>query len=124
MTQSSTQNMTSQFLSFKEYISSFMSIKDPYLTDGWGWFIDIEDIENSKLVPLNSNYHYNRPLKKTISIPHTINEISSIKSIENLCDDSNTKILNRDYQSFECLESLTHSLCILAVVGVFYFTIN
>lgn len=70
---------------FREYYMSFIVISDPYLENGWGWFVDVE--LNSEPIIIQQ---YKKP-SQYCSIPRTIQEypsIRSMKSIQNLHDTS------------------------------------
>lgn len=72
-------------ISFREYYMSFIGIRDPYLENGWGWFVDIE--LNSEPIRIQK---YKKP-SQYISNPKTIQEypsIRSMKSMKNLHDTS------------------------------------
>ena len=63
-------------MTFNEYNLTFIRIKDPILSDSWGWYVDLES-NNEKKIQLNSKYFYKS--SKIVS-----KSIRSIKSKNNL----------------------------------------
>ena len=74
-------------MTFRDYYMAFVGIKESHLANGWGWFVDIElNYEATNNLP-NNHIKYNP--YKNVSIPKTINEypsIRSMKSMKNLSD--------------------------------------
>jgi len=110
-------------MTFREYYMSFIGIRDPHLANGWGWFVDIE---------LNSEPIRIQRYKKSsqfISIPNTIKEypsIRSMKSMKNLHDTS--MIFEMDdidetkHRTNKYVNIITHTLGLIGVVLCYYFT--
>lgn len=72
-------------IKMEEYFTTIISIKDPILETGWGWFvdIDIESHEQPKNVLKLSNTYQNTKKQKQISL-QTIKECHSIRSMKSL----------------------------------------
>ena len=47
-----------QSKSLQEYYIKVVEIKDPYIGNGWGWFVDLDSISfpNSKPIKIIQNY--------------------------------------------------------------------
>lgn len=81
--------VSQSLMSFKEYCMKFIEIRDPQLTNGWGWFVDIE--LNSEPIKVVKNNYFTFKSTQNVSIHETIKEypsIRSMKSMKNLHDTS------------------------------------
>lgn len=77
-------------MTIKEYYMTFIEIREPDLANGWGWFIDIElNAEPIRLI--NSSYHY-KP-SKYVTVPKTIKEYPSIRSMKSMTNLHDTSII-------------------------------
>jgi hypothetical protein len=115
----STQNyfqISPSMMTFKEYCKYFLEIKEPHSTNGWGWFIDIES--NSEPIKI---YRYQKT-SKYVSIPKTIPEypsIRSMKSMKNLHDTSMIFEMDDDRTNTN-INIITHSIGIMGVLLCYY----
>ncbi len=110
-------------MTFREYYMTFIGIKDPYLANGWGWFIDIES--NSEPIRIN---RYQKS-SQNVSIPKTIPEypsIRSMKSMKNLHDSSMIfemdDIDDSKHRTNNYMNMITHTIGLIGVVLCYYFT--
>jgi hypothetical protein len=113
--------MSPAMMSFKEYYMSFMGIREPYLANGWGWFVDIES-NAEHIRAINSPYKH-RP-SKYVLIPKTIKEypsIRSMKSMSNLHDTS--MIFEMDDDSKHRTNNSNYSNIIVHSIGIIGLTI-
>jgi len=112
-------------MTFKEYYMKFIGIRDPQLTNGWGWFVDIE----SNLEPIKyrqNNFRYKQSVN--ISMPETIKEypsIRSMKSMKNLHDTSLMFQMDEDNDKKHrtnktCSSIIGHSVGVIALFICFY----
>lgn len=111
-------------MTFREYYMSFISIKESQLTNGWGWFVDTELNSEPILIPTNNRYRSTQ----YVSIPKTIKEypsIRSMKSMNNLHDtsmifqmDEDINIVNNKNISstFICV----NTICIVLIAFIYY----
>lgn len=113
-------------MTFKDYYMTFIGIKEPYLANGWGWFVDIE--LNSEPIRVNTSNKY-KPFQY-ISVLKTIHEypsIRSMKSMKNLHDTSMIFEMD-DYDmkhrtnSFNFGNLITHTLGIIGIVVCYFIT--
>jgi hypothetical protein len=74
----------SSIMSFKDYITSFVIVKDTKLTESWGWFIDIEAYTSKFPIQLTKYHKYGKKMTQYIDYPPTIKEIPSTQSFTNL----------------------------------------
>lgn len=118
-------SISPSMMTFKEYYMSFID-KEPYLANGWGWFVDIElDYEPITITKPYNHYkssHY-------VSIPKTIKEypsIRSMKSMKNLHDTSMIFDMDEDLvnnrSNNNCLNILTHTLGFIGLVLCYFIT--
>jgi hypothetical protein len=120
----STQNyfkISPSMMTFKEYCKYFLEIKEPHSTNGWGWFIDIES--NSEQIKISS-YRYQKT-SKYVSIPKTIQEypsIRSMKSMKNLHDTSMIFEMDDDikHRTNTNINIMAHSIGIIGVLLCYY----
>ena len=124
-------NITNQFnpssmTSFKEYFTTFVTLPNIQLSEGWGWFVDIESNNQCNnqcnYIPIPLNNKYKQQPIKYVSIPPTINEIPrlrSFKSMRNLHDESMIFKMDEDLEEKK-IEYFIHSICILSIIGIFY----
>ena len=124
-------NITNQFnpssmTSFKEYFTTFVTLPNIQLSEGWGWFVDIESNTQCNYIPIPLNNKYKQQPIKYVSIPPTINEIPrlrSFKSMRNLHDESMIFKMDEDLEknhSYKHIGYVIHSICILSIIGIFY----
>jgi hypothetical protein len=111
----SNKNMSTTLLmmTFREYYAVFVGIKEPPITNGWGWFVDLE-LNSEPIKITNSHFNRYKPLKY-ISVLNTIKEypsIRSMKSITNLNDVSMKFEMDKDFN-----KNITNNitLCIITV---------
>jgi len=102
---------------FKEYCMSFINIKDQQLDNEWGWFIDIELNYHPTVFKKSSQY---------VSIPKTIQEypsIRSMKSINNLYHTSIEFEINKNkYKPNNLSKIITHTFGLIGIVLCYYIT--
>lgn len=116
-------------MTFRDYYLAFVELNEPYLANGWGWFVDIElNNEPIKNLPNNNSYIRYKP-SQNISVPKTIQEypsIRSMKSMRNLhdtsmmfeMDDNDNK--HRTNKYFGSI--ITHSVGLITLIVVYYMT--
>jgi len=124
--QENKQNYTLEYLSFQDYFTYFVNLKNTSISEYWGWFIDIESNcqNNYTLSQIKQPNMYNT--SKYVNILPSINEIPSIrslKSMRNLQDEAmiykiNNILDKKDNSKF--ISYFIHSVCVLGVFGVFY----
>jgi hypothetical protein len=102
-------------MSFKDYISSFVISKDTKLTDGWGWYIDIEAYTNKLPLQLTKYHKYGKKMKQYIDYPPTIKEIPSTQSFTNLNELSMT---NEEYERIILNEEISLCINVIGLLGV------
>jgi len=88
--------LSSSMMTFREYYMKFIGVNDPCLTNGWGWFVDIE--LNSEPIKINNNnqkFHHQKYIhsSKYTAIPKTIKEYPSIRSMKSLNNLYNTSMM-------------------------------
>lgn len=112
-------------MTFKEYYMAFIGIRDPYLANGWGWFVDIEI--NSEPIK-TTKYKYNRiKPSQYVSIPSTIKEypsIRSMKSMTNLYDTSMIFDMDDDLEKHitnKLPNICLHGFCIISLFTIYYY---
>jgi hypothetical protein len=111
---------------FKEYFTKFVTFPNIQISEGWGWFVDIESNNQYNIIPIPLNNKYRRQTTKYLPIPQTINEIPSIrsfKSMRNLHDESMIFKMDEDLEknhSYKHIGYVIHSICILGIIGIFY----
>ncbi len=106
---------SNSIMSFKDYISSFVMLKDSKLTDGWGWFIDIEVYNNKLPLQLTKYHKYGKKMKQYIDYPPTIKEIPSTKSFTNLNELSMT---DEEYERNLINEEISLCINVIGLLGV------
>ena len=110
-----------QSKSLQEYYIKVVEIKDPYIGNGWGWFVDLDSnsFPKSKPIKIIQNYkssqiHLN-PIKEYPSI-------RSMKSMTNL-HQMNNEMKNQIYlNNHKNLYKYSNFICI-NLIGIITFTI-
>ena len=130
MSQNFIQNEASISLSmmtFKDYYMNFIGIGDSQLADGWGWFIDIESNEQTKI---KKSIYYSKPsqyilAQKTIQENHSIRSMKSMINLHdinidtnNKTDDDNEDIMNK----FTYINILTHTIGFIGLAIRYFVT--
>jgi hypothetical protein len=119
-------NNSSSMMSFKDYFITYNNLLSMQLSEGWGWFIDIESSQQCNFPVTNK---YPRQIVKHVSIPPTINEIPSIRSFKSMRNLHEESMIFKMDENLENLEKFnifknvgyfTHSFCILGIIGIFY----
>ena len=110
------QVFISSMTSFNEYYTNSITLKNITFVDGWGWFIDLE-----------SNYQEispNKYKKQTLNHLPTIHEISSLKSFKSMGNllKMDEDLNKKNKYKYTYIKWVTHSVCILGVIGVFYMS--
>lgn len=120
--------LSPSMMTFKEYYMSFIGVKDPHLTNGWGWFIDIES-NTEPIRKIKPSYYY-KP-SRHVSVPKTIQEypsIRSMKSMSNLHDTSMIFEMDDDikHSTNNCYYSniLTHTIGLIGLVICYCMTFS
>lgn len=118
-------------MTFKEYYMSFVGLNDFQLANGWGWFVDIEmNSEPIRIISTSANYNNIRyKPSKLVTVPKTINECSSIrsmKSMKNLHTTSMIFEMDEDYNKHitnnHLCKILPHCIGLLTVVLCYCIT--
>ena len=115
------QNLNNyQSRSLQEYYIKVVEIKDPYIGNGWGWFVDLDlkgiSISKSKPIKIIQNYK---------SSLNTINEYPSIRSMKSMTNlhQMNNEINNQIYlKNHKNLYKYSNFICI-NLIGIITFTI-
>ena len=109
-----------QSRSLQEYYIKVVEIKDPYIGNGWGWFVDLDlkgiSISKSKPIKIIQNYK---------SSLNTINEYPSIRSMKSMTNlhQMNNEINNQIYlKNHKNLYKYSNFICI-NLIGIITFTI-
>jgi len=78
--------ISSSMMTFREYYMRFIGVTDPNLTNGWGWFVDIELNSEPAIIPKTKNITQPIyiPSSRYVSVPKTIKEYPSIRSMKSL----------------------------------------
>lgn len=117
------------YKSFKDYLLSYYYSSEQISENDWGWFVDIE---NQELLSSCQNSYYIKQqttYKTPISVPPTITEVPSIKSMKSysnlyessksleLSDSSNQyeDTINKNYSN----QWIVNATCILSVIIIF-----
>jgi len=114
------ETFTSQsIMTFKDYYMKFIGINDSNLSNGWGWFVDIE--LNSE--PIRSIQNNNKTRNNIAITKKEYSSIRSMKSMNNLYDTSmmfDMDEFNEIHKTNNYIIILTNLLCII-VCGVYYY---
>ena len=109
-----------QSRSLQEYYIKVVEIKDPYIGNGWGWFVDLDlkgiSISKSKPIKIIQNYK---------SSLNTINEYPSIRSMKSMTNlhQMNNEMKNQIYlNNHKNLYKYSNFICI-NLIGIITFTI-
>ena len=105
----------SPVMSFKEYYSKSITLKNITFIDGWGWFIDLES--NIQIYPDKYNNQKQNPHLETIN---EISSLKSFKSMSNLYIEDDLENFHKYKHKHKHITWIIHSICILGVIGVFY----
>ncbi len=111
---------SAKIMSFKDYIKSFIISKDVKLTDGWGWYIDIESYACKFPVQLTKYHKYGKKMTQYIDYPPTIKEIPSTQSFSNLNElfmteeEYNKKVFNEEVMLY------VNMIGVLGIVTIYY----
>ena len=115
------QNLNNyQSRSLQEYYIKVVEIKDPYIGNGWGWFVDLDlkSISISKSKPIKIIQNYKSSL-------NTINEYPSIRSMKSMTNlhQMNNEMKNQIYlNNHKNLYKYSNFICI-NLIGIITFTI-
>ena len=115
------QNLNNyQSRSLQEYYIKVIEIKDPYIGNGWGWFVDLDlkSISISKSKPIKIIQNYKSSL-------NTINEYPSIRSMKSMTNlhQMNNEMKNQIYlNNHKNLYKYSNFICI-NLIGIITFTI-
>ena len=102
-----------QSKSLQEYYIKVVEIKDPYIGNGWGWFVDLDLISfpKSKPIKIIQNYKssqiYLNPIKEYPSI-RSMKSMTNLNEMNNqfnnqLNNQFNNKINFYKYSNFICI---------------------
>ena len=114
-----TQNLNKhQSKSLQEYYIKVVEIKDPYIGNGWGWFVDLDltSFPKSKPIKIIQNYK---------SSQNTIKEYPSIRSMKSMTNlhQMNNEMKNQIYlNNHKNLYKYSNFICI-NLIGIITFTI-
>ena len=110
-----------QSRSLQEYYIKVVEIKDPYIGNGWGWFVDLDltSFPKSKPIKIIQNY------KSSQIHLNTINEYPSIRSMKSMTNlhQMNNEMKNQIYlNNHKNLYKYSNFICI-NLIGIITFTI-
>jgi hypothetical protein len=115
-----------QSRSLQEYCIKVVEIKDPYIGNGWGWFVDLDlkSISKSKPIKIIQNYkssqvHIER-LKSIKEYP-SIRSMKSMQDLHKMNNEMNNKINNIRINHMN-LYKYSNFICI-NLIGIITFTI-
>jgi hypothetical protein len=115
-----------QSRSLQEYCIKVVEIKDSYIGNGWGWFVDLDlkSISKSKPIKIIQNYkssqvHIER-LKSIKEYP-SIRSIKSMQDLHKMNNEMNNKINNIRINHMN-LYKYSNFICI-NLIGIITFTI-
>ena len=112
-------------MTFKDYLIKFVGIIEVEFINDWGWFVDTEylDINDSNKYSNKYNNFIHQSRYISLSIPTTIKEypsIRSLKSINNLHEMNNyhndNKHITKNMKAFICINTIG----ILSVALIIY----
>ena len=101
-----------QSKSLQEYYIKVVEIKDSYIGNGWGWFVDLDlkTISKSKPIKIIQNYK---------SSQNTIKEYPSIRSMKSM---TNLHQMNNEMNNHKNFYKYSNFICI-NLIGIITFTI-
>lgn len=91
-----------QSKSLQEYYIKVIEIKDPYIGNGWGWFVDFDLKGLPKSTPIQIIQNY-KSYKKQYP---TIRSTKSIRNLHQLDNKMNNKMNIYKYSNFICINLL------------------
>lgn len=112
--------LSPSMMTFKEYCMS-IGVREPNLTNGWGWFVDIE----ANFEQINT-IKYQRS-SQHVSIPKTIQEYPSIRSMKSMQNLHDTSMIfemddNNKHRTNKYVNIVTHTIGLFGVIVCYYFT--
>ena len=114
--------MRNSMMSFKDYVASIIKGKDSHLTEGWGWYIDIESYTTKLPVQLTKYHKCGRKMNQFIDYPPVIKEIPSTASFTNLSD---LVMTEEEYNKKMFNEEMVLCLNVIGMIGLvaIYYTL-
>jgi hypothetical protein len=109
-----------QSKSLQEYYIKFIEIKDPYIGNGWGWFVDLELNNLPKSKPIQIIQKYKSSHLKTIKEYPSIRSMKSITNLHQLNNQQNNQ-LNNQQNNQQNFYNYTTFICI-NLIGIIMFT--
>ena len=105
-----------QSRSLQEYYIKFTEIKDPYVGNEWGWFVDLDFKGLHKSRPIQFIQKYKSSSLTTIKEYPSIRSMKSITNLYQMNNQMNNKIDNKinvyKYTNFICIN----------LIGIIIFT--
>jgi len=117
-------SVSPSMMTFNEYYNSFVCIKESYLTKEWGCFVDIES-NNESTIKIHK--YYAKP-SRYVSIPKTIKEYPSIRSMKSFNNLNDTSMIfemeedNSKHRTNNIISLIPHAFGLIGLV-LCYFVI-
>ena len=94
-----------QSKSLQEYYIKVVEIKDPYIGNGWGWFVDLDSnsFPKSKPIKIIQNYKSSQIHLNTIKEYPSIRSMKSMTNLHQMNNQFNNKINFYKYSNFICI---------------------
>ena len=98
-----------QSKSLQEYYIKVIEIKDPYIGNGWGWFVDLDSnsFPKSKPIKIIQNYKSSQIHLNTIKEYPSIRSMKSMTNLYQMNNQFNNKFNNKinfyKYSNFICI---------------------
>ena len=118
---SNNQNLNKyQSKSLQEYYIKVVEIKDPYIGNGWGWFVDLDltSISKSKPIKIIQNYKSSQVYIKEYP---RIRSMKSMQNLHQMNNEMNNQINNLRINHMN-LYKYSNFICI-NLIGIITFTI-
>jgi len=109
-----------QSKSLQEYYIKVVEIKDPYIGNGWGWFVDLDltSISKSKPIKIIQNYKSSQVYIKEYP---RIRSMKSMQNLHQMNNEMNNQINNLRINHMN-LYKYSNFICI-NLIGIITFTI-
>lgn len=125
---SNNQNLNKyQSKSLQEYYIKVVEIKDSYIGNGWGWFVDLDlksisnSISKSKPIKIIQNYKSSQVYINSIKEYPRIRSMKSIQNLHQMNNEMNNQINNLRINHMN-LYKYSNFICI-NLIGIITFTI-
>ena len=109
--------------SFQEYYIKVVEIKESYIGNGWGWFVDLDlkSISKSKPIKIIQNYKSSQVHINSIKEYPRIRSMKSMQNLHQMNNEMNNQINNLRINHMN-LYKYSNFICI-NLIGIITFTI-